>query len=173
MENVSKALMIAGGIMIAIIVVSILAFGFTRLRKYQNSQDENVKVMQIAEYNKKFDSYNKNVVKGYEIVSLSNLAYDTNKRYSEDDGFKQVKIGAKLTPKNGGNAKPKFVGNTINVTGRKEYVDMINYVKVTLPSLDSNSVKEFKELYFQCDDIEYDTTGKIIGMYFSQIHKKE
>ena len=101
MENVSKALMIAGGIMIAIIVVSILVFGFTRLRKYQNSQDENVKVMQIAEYNKKFDSYNKNVVKGYEIVSLSNLAYDTNKRYSEDDGFKQVKIGAKLTSKNG------------------------------------------------------------------------
>lgn len=184
MENVSKALMIAGGILIAIIVLSLLVFGYGRIRSYQDNKDKTKKLEQVTEYNKKFDSYNKNVVKGYEIISLANLAYDTNKKYSEEEGFTEVKVGAKLV-KQTPTANPKFAvssGKTIKKISIKKYesyTDMVNYIAETdskgksiFDSLTSNEKKEFKDLYFECDEITYDNAGRVVGLYFTQILKK-
>ena len=83
MDNASKAISMAGGILIAMLVISLITFSITRLRSYQETKDSAKEVEQITEYNKKFETYNKNVVKGYEIVSIANLVENTNNQYGD------------------------------------------------------------------------------------------
>ena len=82
MENASNALKIAAGILISLLIVSLLVYGITVLRKYQNTSDEVKRVEQIQKFNQNFESYNKKVVSGYQMVSLANLTRDINQRYS-------------------------------------------------------------------------------------------
>ena len=96
MENASNALKIAAGILISLLIVSLLVYGITVLRKYQNTSDEVKRVEQIQKFNQNFESYNKKVVSGYQMVSLANLTRDINQRYSSDVGFKPVNIYLKL-----------------------------------------------------------------------------
>ena len=81
MENASNALKIAAGILISLLIVSLLVYGITVLRKYQNTSDEVKRMEQIQKFNQNFESYNKKVVSGYQMVSLANLTRDINQRY--------------------------------------------------------------------------------------------
>ena len=65
MENASKALIIAGGILIAILVVSLLVTGWNKLTYYNREKEEIQTVEQIINFNKEYESYNKRVVRGY------------------------------------------------------------------------------------------------------------
>lgn len=177
MENASKALLIAGGVLIGIAVLSIVIFGYNRIRNYQESKQDAKKIEQVSEYNKKFDSYYKNVVTGYEIISLANLADDTNSRYPESEGFANVKIYVRLTKD--GSDKDTHLANSSKVKKDHDYYDMVDYIVIKnnngvsyFYSSNKNEIKEFKELYFKADNMEYDENGRVKAMYFSQIHKK-
>ncbi len=183
MENASKALMIAGGVLVAIMVLSLAIFGYSKIRHYQEEKDASKKLEQVVEYNKKFDSYNKGVVTGYEIISLTNLAQDTNERYEEYQEFNDVGVYARLVATvTNGSLNARFPNAGIlktKIYNRKKYSDMIDYIvtpsqngKSYLNAASKNQIKEFKEMYFQCDGMEYDTDGRVIKMYFSQIHKE-
>ena len=54
MENASKALLIAGGILIALIIISLLVVMFTQIGDYQKSQSSGSKESQLAEFNRDF-----------------------------------------------------------------------------------------------------------------------
>ena len=58
MENASKALIIAGGFLIAILVISLLVTGWNKLTYFSKTQEEIQTVEQIIEFNKEFESYN-------------------------------------------------------------------------------------------------------------------
>lgn len=90
MENVSYALRIAGGILIAILVLSLLVFGYTKISDFKKQEDISKKDEQNAEFNKEFESYNKRVVTGYELVSLANYIKDMNTRYEASEGYTNI-----------------------------------------------------------------------------------
>ena len=113
MEIASYALRIAGGILIAILVLSLLVFGYSKLSDYQKQEDISKKDKQTAEFNKEFESYNKRVVTGYELVSLSNYIEDMNTRYASEEGY--TKITATITMKTGAHLQGiDDNGNTIS-----------------------------------------------------------
>ena len=92
MENATYALRIAAGVLIALMVTSLLVFGFSRINRYKKQEEMSKKDEQTVEFNKEFESYNKRVVTGYELISLANYTNDINERYQETDGFTVVKI---------------------------------------------------------------------------------
>ena len=92
MENASKALIIAGGMLIAMLIVGLLVFGFSRIRESQQEQSNQESIQEVTDFNKRFEAYNKTTVRGYQMISLANLVYDTNYRYTEEDGYKPVTI---------------------------------------------------------------------------------
>ena len=96
MENASRALVIAGGVLIAILVISLLVTGWNNLTHYSRVQEEIESAEQIAEFNREFESYNKTIVRGYELISLENLVEDTNTRYSTSNGYKKIEFYIKL-----------------------------------------------------------------------------
>lgn len=59
MENASKALLMAGGILIALLILGALIMMFTSLQDYQNTNDAQTKNSPIAQFNNQFEPYNK------------------------------------------------------------------------------------------------------------------
>ena len=76
MENASKALLIAGGILIAVIIISLLVVMFTQIGDYQKSQSSGSKESQLAEFNRDFERYTEDEIRGVDLVSLINKIHD-------------------------------------------------------------------------------------------------
>ena len=49
MENASKALLIAGGVLIALIIMSLLVVAFTKIGDYQKAQSEGSRDSKLAD----------------------------------------------------------------------------------------------------------------------------
>ena len=94
MENASKALIIAGGILIAILVLSALLLMFTNLSDYQRSNSEIVKSEQLSKFNEEFTQYYRNDLEGVDLISLANKVVDYNKR---SGGVGEIKYDQKIT----------------------------------------------------------------------------
>ena len=86
MENASKALLIAGGILLAMLVVSLLFFSWGRFSAYYSNQDEFSLIDDVVEFNLQFTGYQGREVYGYELISLSNKIADYNMRFSNAAG---------------------------------------------------------------------------------------
>lgn len=78
MENASKALLMAGGILIALLVVGALLLMFNQLSSYQRSNSDDLRDVQLVEFNKQFEQYTYTDIKGYELLSLINKVIDSN-----------------------------------------------------------------------------------------------
>lgn len=186
MENAVQALRIAGGILIAMLVLSLIVFGIRRMSHYEQEKEESLEVEQIAEFNEPLLSYENAIVSGFKMISLANLSNDNNVRYSSTiDGYIPIRIYAKLlnekghlpgwnTYETGDHEKIKLSTGT---TTKNKYFNMISYVGTTgngpYYKANKNAQNEFKNLYFQCVDITYDnTTGRVIQMVFEEIIKR-
>ena len=92
MENASKALVMAGGILIALLIIGALLLMFNNLSSYQNSNQQNIKDEQIVEFNNKFTTYIRDDVRGNELYSLLNSVIDYNRRKTieGDEGAIQI-----------------------------------------------------------------------------------
>lgn len=91
MENASKALMMAGTILITLMVISAVVFMYRDLTSVKRQDTENQKVEEIAEFNKSFESYEKEL-KGTQMFSLSNKITDYNNKYAGKDGYEEIKL---------------------------------------------------------------------------------
>lgn len=78
MENATKALLMAAGILIAIVVLSLAIFMYGRVSSYYQTKQRNTSQEQIAAFNNEFTVYNRDDVSGFEMVSLINKAIDFN-----------------------------------------------------------------------------------------------
>lgn len=96
MENASKALIMAGSILMAILVVSLLIFGYNQLSNLEQTRENSKEVDKMAEYMKNFEQFSR-VVYGSELLSLANLQQDYH--YSEareDVGYDDVEISVTI-----------------------------------------------------------------------------
>ena len=78
MENASKALLIAGGILFAIVLISMLLYMFSSVRNVAKTQDRNKLTQQIAEFNNGFLAYNKQKMYGTDVISAVKKAINYN-----------------------------------------------------------------------------------------------
>lgn len=114
MENASKAIIIAGGILIGVIILSVLVIVFNSFGGAFETQGEALSVEQLEKYNRQFNTFDKSLY-GSELLSLKNLLEDYNNRVLQD-------------------ADPKYIAeNEITVTVR-----LYNYTAEAL--VDSNGV---------------------------------
>lgn len=93
MENASKALLMAGTILISLMVVSALVFAYRDLTSEKRQEAENQKVEEIAEFNKSFESYEKDL-NGTQMFSLANKIADYNEKYvnNMNEGYKEITL---------------------------------------------------------------------------------
>ncbi len=83
MENATRALTMAGGILIALMILGALFLMFNNLSSYQNQNDASTKDTQIAEFNNQFEPYNKDNLTLMELYSVYNKVQSNNKKNPE------------------------------------------------------------------------------------------
>lgn len=91
MENASKALLIAGGVLLAIMIISLGVYLFANFGGVTAQIGKNVEESQISKFNSQFTTNEgKKNVTIYDVVSMANLATQNNQQY----GFqKQESLG--------------------------------------------------------------------------------
>ncbi len=105
MENVTKALLIAGGILISIMIVSLIVMMWGRISGYYTERSNSKKVEQMTEFNAQYDNYNGKSVRGNELISIMNKIIDYNNSDSAMEGYDKIIINVEIGEKNKGSFK--------------------------------------------------------------------
>ena len=156
MENATKALIIAGGMLIAMLIVGLLTWGYTQIRALQQANVTEEERQQVVDFNERFEAYNKKVVRGYQMISLYNFVYYTNTRYTEEVGYTPVTIIVDGL-------------SDQNATGE----DLVNYIQTYYDTMSSNQKNALKQLYFECTGVEYDNrNSRVVKMTFRRVNVK-
>ncbi len=82
MENASKALIMAGGVLIALMIIGALILMFSNLSSYQETNVRGERSAQVVEFNNRFETYNRDDVRGSDLYSLLNSAINYNRTQS-------------------------------------------------------------------------------------------
>ena len=82
MENASKALLISAAILIAILIISLMMVVYNEVSDYYAAGHEEKEIQQLKEFNEIFDNYNRENIRGTDMLSLMNRIIDYNERLS-------------------------------------------------------------------------------------------
>ncbi len=93
MENATKALEIAASVLIGVLLIGALIFGYNQIAEQKKIDQKNEKARQLSEYNINFESYSKDKVYGSELLSLANeiINYNTRKATNES-GYQKIEL---------------------------------------------------------------------------------
>ena len=81
MENASRALQIAGAVLLAVIILSLITYGFKQFGKMPESQDQQMTAEQLAKFNQEFEVYRKSKMYGVDVISCLNKAQNYNDKF--------------------------------------------------------------------------------------------
>ena len=84
MENASKALIMAGSVLIGLMIIGALLLMFNNLTNYQNTGTQTTREAQVIEFNNQYETYNRKNVRGSDLYSLLNRVVDYNRRKSTE-----------------------------------------------------------------------------------------
>lgn len=134
MENASKALIMAGEILIGLLVLGALLLMFNELSAYRRSETEVTSDEQLAKFNSQFTQYLRNDLKGVDLISLVNRVVDYNRRtsgYGEIDYTNKISVDIQLTndfKSRYGSDLTKFEIKTYKITpnGSNEFYEICN-----------------------------------------------
>lgn len=155
MENASKALIMAAGVLIGVLILSLAAFLFLDFGATSESVYSQMESQQLTQYNAQYTVYSgRNDITVYELISLANLAKENNEYYKDytdyEDAYK-VQVSLPGTP---------------DLQDYKEKQDwIVVYSKV-------NQQGELVAT-FKCTRIEYHpSSGRVKTINFEKIIKK-
>lgn len=155
MENASKALIIAGGMLLTILIISVLVMVRNSIGENLSERDKAEATEQLSKFNMKYESYNKDI-RGIDLRSLMNMADDDNSKLG-----KQIKI--KFTVVND-------LNQSVVVENRKTY-DNLNLKSKFNEDIESESdiLTIFNKRVFTCTNTVLDNTGRISEMDFEEV----
>ena len=154
MENVSKALIIAGEVLIAVLVLSLAMVVIVKFGKFSANTNKRLSENELNNFNNKFYAFNGRInITADEIASLINFAKENNDLHEVDLTNKQnaeyyvdVKILGDgnyngsffkfLSKKNGDNISKADFKNSIN-DFLKEYNDNFFYCNASVKSVNN------------------------------------
>ena len=84
MENASKALIMAAGVLIGLIIISLAIYLFTNFATMSRNVHEQIDETRIGKFNEQFLVYEGKEVNIYDIISVANLAIENNSYYELD-----------------------------------------------------------------------------------------
>lgn len=135
MENASKALLIAGAILIAILLIGIAMMVFGNINGITSIAGQQVDALEIQGFNRQFEQYQGENVSGSNVKTLINNINASNATYA-DDASKQIDSGSGSVITATGTS-PKVLSGTIGTNYRykvsfgKDASGFINSVTIT------------------------------------------
>lgn len=119
MENSAKAIIIAGGMFILIMVITLLVIFGRSLSSYMQDQHDKEMVKQITEFNNKFANYQGTELRGNELISVLNRVIDYNALEAGEYGYDPVLVEIDLVDRNALDSVIKFNSKDENFLFKK------------------------------------------------------
>lgn len=169
-QNASKALLMAAGVLIGIIMLSLGVYLVTSMRNFSRNYNDSLEAQKLEQFNSKFTVFqNRQNISIHEIITLVNIANEFNKtnniENSNDKQYIHVIVDLDGTKR-----------NTIDLTDEATYPKTVEYrnnpSKFISDLLDgiyiyNNVSKVEKEGQFQYDYIEDSNTKKKYKRYYN------
>ena len=88
MENASKALIMAGGVLIGVLVISLAVYLFVSFGQTSAEINDENSQKQLTQFNSKFTSYEgKKNLTIYDAITVAGYANENNKYYDNDSNY--------------------------------------------------------------------------------------
>lgn len=179
MENASKALLIAGGVLLAIIIISLLVRTYGNISLFQRQQVSAEEAERIESYNKEYTKYLNQYVYGTEVITAINKTINNNIKTSDN-----IEINIMFTQEEykyykryyvNGKLKGKWytirAGSTLELKNDEDKYNFIN-VENDDGTINSN-IEQLKNRAFKCTQIDFNnTTGKVNYIEFVEQNYK-
>ena len=165
MENAAKALSMAGGILIAVLIIGVLVYMFNSSRGMFVEKADSELVEQVATFNKEFESYNKKLLRGVEVASVCNKAESNNIKY-EDEPTYQIEIYFEMVDEIQYEMESKPGQLTTYKLEKGKLYNMSELLK--LRNSAPTAFTEFKRRVFNCVGVKTNQTGRICEMTFKE-----
>lgn len=197
MENATKALEMAAGVLIALMIIGVCVYAYNNLSEQKNIEQSSTRAQQAADFNKSYEVYNQDSLYGSEVLSLANKVVDYNKNEAIKKGYGTMTIEVKRTEAT--SATLYFKNGTYNQSDlTTEYENLSDEIKnadtkengkyisewakmasTAIPSDVSDKVNMYKNLLndqtdmaraiFECTNVTYNKqTGRIEKMIFKE-----
>ena len=88
MDNAANALMMAGGILIAILVISLFMYMLSSAKILPAEEVNQDEVDRLSRWNAEWEAYNKKLLYGAEVLTVINKAEQNNNDYGNADNYK-------------------------------------------------------------------------------------
>lgn len=124
MDNAAKALLIAGGILLSIIVLSLFMLMLNSLTEYQQAQTQIEKNQDIVTFNNQYAGYLRDGISGYDIVSIINKVKFYNNTQPDEKINLKVNFNGLQNRFAKESATSKLFTESINQNG----IDIINEI---------------------------------------------
>lgn len=154
MENASKALLMAAGVLIGVLILSLAVFLFMDFGATSKGIYSEVESNQLTQYNAQYTVYSgRTDITVYEIVSVINLAKQNNQDYKDYSNFEDTyKVSV--------------------LVGMTDYTEKTTDDIQTLLETNNNVDDETGELKttFSCksnNNIEYHANGRVKAIHFT------
>ena len=161
MENASKALIMAAGVLIGILVLSLGVYLFTSFGNTSAQIQAENEANELNKFNSQFTVYqDRTDLTIYDILTVANYASENNKYYSLDS-------------KNRGNKSTFYVGVKLDGKYIEELntKDQTNKIENFTNELNVNSKTELEKKLYRCknNDVKISqVTGRVYEIVFTQ-----
>ena len=157
MENASKALIMAGGVLISLLVIGALLLMINQVSDYRSSETQLVSETQLAQFNEQYTRYARNDVLGVDMITLANKVADFNTK-SGGVGELNYELPITLTITLGDGFKNKLGGNLHYFTKTSYTVsnsnsEFLRIVERNRKIESYNTINGMKQLISSIDDI--------------------
>ena len=158
MENASKALLIAGGVLIGVLIISLAVYLFADFGSKSASINAQNSQKQLSAFNSKFTSYqnfkDQSELAGtkteneiwkitiYDIITVKGYALENNEKYENADEKIDVKIGGR---------------------------SILSDSDINLINLNVKSTGEVNKFRCEDNDVQYNQNGKVKSINFKAI----
>lgn len=87
MENAAKALEMAAGVLIGVMLMAVISYFFSHIGDWPQQDDEVATAEQLAKFNLEYEVYEKKGMYGVDVISCLNKAQSNNEKYVEGHRF--------------------------------------------------------------------------------------
>ena len=97
MENASKALLMAGAMLIVLLITSLIVYMYQGIRVLPETEQEMREAEELEKFNKQYQAYERDGIRGTDVITLANKAITNNDQY---EGLAEYQVTVNLNLRN-------------------------------------------------------------------------
>lgn len=176
MENASRALVIAGGVLLSLIIIGVVMFAYRGITSLQKEKDISLSNEQVSKINEQIEKYTKkSVIYGSEVLSICNAIEDYSRKYPESEGYPKITAIIKIKA-DGKNDVELFFKDEYNSTQRlKGDYDSAIETRDDKGKISMSNGKTIEELYnfLKTDSQKLDSYYDLYGLNDGEYNVEE